>query len=150
MPFLTRRNLLAGAAAGCVVRAARIAYRSPIGEFLRFYRDFMQAAPDELAIEVNITVLGAPNILAIVCWSGDAAESDRVLRPLRDFGPPRPPPGETGPMSDYWRGASLRVPSEAAVKDSYVGNYTRLARLKRQYDPRNFFRGNHNFKPAAA
>jgi FAD/FMN-containing dehydrogenase len=257
------------------VLGGMIAYRTPVGEFLRFYRDFMQGAPDELAIELNMTVLGAPTILAIVCWSGDAAAGERVLRPLRAYGPPladavdlvdydhltdrpgqsfgmrlfgpggapRPPqPNETWPISDYWRGGSLRelsdaaaaqiamaverapegwsiglghymhgavcradadatpLPrtkgqftyffdahwrnpdhaavatdwvetslaamrpyssagtyinylssdSEAAVKASYAGHYARLATLKRQYDPSNFFHGNRNIKPAMA
>jgi FAD/FMN-containing dehydrogenase len=37
---------------------------------------------------------------------------------------------------------------EEAVRDSYRGNYKRLAALKRQYDPTNFFRSNQNIKPA--
>src|SRR5262249_9967680 len=36
------------------VLAGVVAYRTDIGRFLRFYRDFMKAAPDELAVELNI------------------------------------------------------------------------------------------------
>jgi len=62
------------------------AYRGDIAAFLRFYGDFMKAAPDELTVELSIRVLGKPTILATACWSGDLAEGERVLRPLREFG----------------------------------------------------------------
>ncbi len=38
---------------------------------------------------------------------------------------------------------------EEAIRDSYRGNYERLAALKSKYDPTNFFRSNQNIKPAA-
>jgi FAD binding domain/Berberine and berberine like len=38
---------------------------------------------------------------------------------------------------------------EARVRASYRGNYDRLARIKRTYDPENLFRVNQNIKPAA-
>jgi len=38
---------------------------------------------------------------------------------------------------------------EARVKASYGDNYTRLAAIKKQYDPANLFRVNQNIKPAA-
>ena len=62
------------------------AYRGDIAAFLRFYRDFMKTAPDELTVELSIRVLGKPTILATACWSGDLAEGERILRPLREFG----------------------------------------------------------------
>jgi len=37
-----------------------------------------------------------------------------------------------------------------AVRAAYGPNYARLAQIKRQYDPNNFFRLNHNIQPAAA
>jgi hypothetical protein len=36
---------------------------------------------------------------------------------------------------------------EEALRDSYRGNYERLAALKSKYDPTNFFRSNQNIKP---
>jgi hypothetical protein len=48
----------------------------------------MKNAPAELAVELNILLNAQPTIIAMVCWSGDPADGQRVLRPLRSFGPP--------------------------------------------------------------
>jgi len=64
------------------------AYRGDIAAFLRFYRDFMKDAPDELTVELSIRQLKVPTLLATACWIGEPAEGERVLRPLRAFGPP--------------------------------------------------------------
>ncbi len=120
------------------------AWRTDIGAFLRFYRAFMRSAPDELTAEVSVVMLDAPVVLATVCWSGDRIEGERVLRPLRDFGPPladaiamvpfahltdRPSPAFSarvfGPPSanqnggrvyDYWRGGSLNELTDPAIE----------------------------------
>jgi hypothetical protein len=42
----------------------------------------------------------------------------------------------------------LCTEDEADLKGIYGANYARLAQLKRQYDPDNFFRFNRNIKPA--
>jgi len=34
------------------------------------------------------------------------------------------------------------------VREAYGANYERLRQLKKKYDPKNFFRMNHNIKPA--
>jgi FAD/FMN-containing dehydrogenase len=39
---------------------------------------------------------------------------------------------------------------EAVAREAYGPNYDRLVSLKNKYDPTNFFRMNHNIKPAAA
>src|SRR5579863_38740 len=61
--------------------------RADIASFLRFYRDFMQDAPDALTVELMIFTLDAPLVLAFVCWSGDQVQGERTLRPLRTFAP---------------------------------------------------------------
>lgn len=64
--------------------------RSETGPVLRFYRDFMADAPEELTAYAALltTPDGMPATGIILCWSGDAAEGQRVLAPLRAYGPP--------------------------------------------------------------
>ena len=68
-------------------------------EVLRFSRDFMEAAPDELTVfETFMTVppeepfpaefQGRPALGLGVLYAGPIAEGERVLRPLREFGRP--------------------------------------------------------------
>jgi hypothetical protein len=58
-------------------------------EVLRFYREFSLAAPDELRLDA---ILGTspigPSVAIITCWCGPLEEGERVLGPLRAFGPP--------------------------------------------------------------
>jgi FAD/FMN-containing dehydrogenase len=115
--------------------------RTDIPRFLRFYRTFMQAAPDELTVEISIIPGKVPVVLAITCWSGDATEGEAVLKPLRSFGSPladwidkvayarltsrmsevgsllgRAQSQSSGPGFSYWRGGSLRELSDASVE----------------------------------
>jgi FAD/FMN-containing dehydrogenase len=66
---------------------------------VRFSRDFMETAPDELAVfETFLTVppgdpfpaelQGRPALGLGVLYAGPVAEGERVLRPLREFGRP--------------------------------------------------------------
>jgi FAD/FMN-containing dehydrogenase len=57
-------------------------------EVLRFFRDFMQSAPDELTVYAALlhTPDGAPVVGVIACYCGDVAEGQRALSPLRGFG----------------------------------------------------------------
>ncbi len=59
-------------------------------EVLRFYRDFMATAPEELTAHAALmtTPDGIPAVAILACWCGDIDEGDRVLRPLRAFGAP--------------------------------------------------------------
>jgi FAD binding domain/Berberine and berberine like len=71
--------------------------RSP--EVLRFYRDWVAEAPDDL---MTITIHrkapplpfvpeelhGKPVVMVICCWIGDAEEGERFIKPLREFGSP--------------------------------------------------------------
>jgi FAD/FMN-containing dehydrogenase len=127
-----------------------IAFRGDVASFLRFYRDFMKAAPDALVVEMSIVMLDQPTILCRVCWSGDTTEGDRVLRPLREFGPPvadaissvsyahltdRPGPEfgvrvfgplpavapPAGMTYDYWKGGSLKELKDHAIEQIASG-----------------------------
>jgi len=59
-------------------------------EVLRFYRDFTPTAPDELTTYAFMltTPEGVPVVVMMCCYCGDLAAGERVLRPLRGFGPP--------------------------------------------------------------
>ncbi|MBS3652305.1 FAD-binding oxidoreductase [Pseudaminobacter sp. 19-2017] len=64
--------------------------RERAGEVLRFYRDFMAQAPEDLTAYAGMVTSpdGVPVIAIICCWSGPMSEGERVLEPLRAFGPP--------------------------------------------------------------
>lgn len=58
-------------------------------ETLRFYRDWSTAAPDE--VRADATLLSGPEgpaLAIIVCYCGSIESGEKVLRPLRQFGPP--------------------------------------------------------------
>lgn len=68
-------------------------------EVLRFYRDWVADAPDDLmtivvhrrapAVEwMPSEVQGQPVVSVACCWLGDIADGERRLRPLREFGSP--------------------------------------------------------------
>jgi FAD/FMN-containing dehydrogenase len=69
------------------------------GEVLRFYREWVAEAPDELMTIivhrkapplpfVPEELHGKPVVMVICCWVGDLDEGERFIRPLREFGPP--------------------------------------------------------------
>ncbi len=64
--------------------------REKAGDVLRFYREFMAGAPEELTVYAGIltTPDGMPAVGLICCWCGDLAEGEKVLAPLRSYGPP--------------------------------------------------------------
>ena len=64
--------------------------RDKAGDLLRFYRDFMARAPEELTCHCALVSApdGTPVCLTAACWSGDIAEGEHVLAPLRGFGTP--------------------------------------------------------------
>jgi len=57
---------------------------------LRFYDDFVKAAPDELstAASLGLSPTGEPMVSIAVCYCGPSDEGEHLLRPLRTFGPP--------------------------------------------------------------
>jgi FAD/FMN-containing dehydrogenase len=69
------------------------------GEVLRFYRDWVAEAPDELMTIVihrkapPLPIIpeelhGEPVVMVVPCWVGDVEAGEAFLRPLREFGPP--------------------------------------------------------------
>jgi FAD/FMN-containing dehydrogenase len=57
---------------------------------LRFYREFTRSAPDALTTFAGLMVSpeGAPIAALVLCYNGPVEEGERVIRPLREFGPP--------------------------------------------------------------
>lgn len=57
---------------------------------LRFYRDFVSAAPDELTVHAAVMTLPTGDRIAalLAVWSGDPADGEQQLAALRAFGPP--------------------------------------------------------------
>jgi hypothetical protein len=101
-------------------------------DVLRHHHAFMASAPDELAsaVSLGLDAAGAPTVSIVVCWSGDPAEGERVLRPLRSFGPPigdsigvlpyldwqrAPDPGFPRGRLHYWKSGYLRHLTDAAL-----------------------------------
>lgn len=64
--------------------------RARAEEFIAFYREFLRGTPDELVTTVAFLHLpdGTPVVAAIVVFAGPVEEGERVLAPLRGFGPP--------------------------------------------------------------
>lgn len=59
-------------------------------EVLRFYREAAANAPDELTMYAGFVTTpdGHQAVAMMVCWSGEIGEGERVLAPIRAFGPP--------------------------------------------------------------
>jgi len=100
---------------------------------LRFYDDFVKAAPDELstAASLALTPTGEPTVSIAVCYSGPIADGERVLRPLRTFHSPvedgiQPIPytvlqsardeGFPSGRMHYWKSGWLRDLTDAAIE----------------------------------
>jgi FAD/FMN-containing dehydrogenase len=59
-------------------------------EVLRFYRDFTASAPDELTAYAALLTSpdGHPAVAILLCYCGPLDEGERVVAPVRQFGPP--------------------------------------------------------------
>ncbi len=101
-------------------------------DVLRHHHTFMTTAPDELTSVVSLgsDPAGNPTVTVLVCWSGDPAEGERVVAPLRAFGPPlddsigllpyldwqrAPDPGYPRGHRHYWKSGYLRHLTDAAL-----------------------------------
>jgi FAD/FMN-containing dehydrogenase len=101
-------------------------------EALRFYHEFASACPDELSTSGSLGRDGDGRAVfsVAVCYCGSVGEGERVLRPLRSFGPPTA--DTVGPMDylalqsgadeafphgrrHYWKASFLRELSADAI-----------------------------------
>ncbi|MFL5704706.1 MAG: FAD-binding oxidoreductase [Ktedonobacteraceae bacterium] len=102
-------------------------------DVLRFYRNFTATAPEELTVYASLltTPEGEPVLAIILCYNGPIEVGEKVLRPLRAFGPPLAdqvapmayqevqtmldasfPPG----LQNYWKSSFLRELSDEAIE----------------------------------
>jgi FAD/FMN-containing dehydrogenase len=85
---------------GPILLAGQLMYPAPMaGELVRFYRDFILGAPDEVCGGMAFItappeefvpepVRGQPVVGVVVVYAGDPQEGEEAIRPLREFGPP--------------------------------------------------------------
>ena len=135
---------------GPIVLGGMLMYPAPMaGDLLRFFRDFMAEAPDEVGAGLAFItappeefvpepVRGQPVVGVVLCYAGPVEEGEEVLRPLREFGPPGIDMVEPMPyvavqqlldaaapkgMQNYWTADFLdELPDEAV--DVLVGHAT--------------------------
>jgi len=102
-------------------------------EVLSFYRGFAARAPDEVRADAISRPSPSGRILEVyVCYCGSIQEGERVLRPLREFGPPMvdtiaPVPYMTvqtmleanqppGPLLHYFKSSFLRELNDNVIR----------------------------------
>ena len=107
--------------------------RSQAIDVLRFFRDFTASAPDELGTYAALLSApdGSPVVGFAACYSGDLAEGERALAPLRGFGAPildaiQPMPfpvmqtlldaAVPDGNQNYWKSTFLRELSDEAIE----------------------------------
>jgi hypothetical protein len=126
-------------------------------DVLRFYRDFVAGAPDELGTVIRFGTVPQlpglpeelhfrPAIAVVCCYAGDIDDGERSLRKLRSFGTPlldlvEPKPyvahqstiDETVPHGwhYYWKATSLTGLSDAVI--SVVADHAYTASSPRSY-----------------
>ena len=126
-------------------------------DVLRFYRDFVAEAPDELGTVVKLCTVPAlpvipenlhwrPAIAIACCYAGDVDEGERALQALRRFGTPlvdllapKPYPAFQGALDDtvphgwhyYWKGTNLAALSDDAI--AVIADHAHAAGSPRSY-----------------
>jgi hypothetical protein len=100
-------------------------------DVLRFHDEFVATAPDELATAVSLSrdPAARPLVSIAVCWSGDLADGERVLAPLRAFGSPLVDTVTAVPFVDWQRGpdASYPLGRQHYWKSGYLRDLTDTA-----------------------
>ena len=81
-------------------------------DVLRFHDEFVATAPDELATAVSLfrDPQAGPLVSIGLCWSGDPADGERVLAPLRGFGRPLADTVDVLPFADWQRAPDASYP----------------------------------------
>jgi FAD/FMN-containing dehydrogenase len=115
--------------------------RTAARDVIRFHRDFVISAPEELTSYIGLLTApdGNPVVALASCYCGDPQEGERVLRPLRQFGAPLLDGMQVMPYTrmqglfgpafpwnhrNYWKSSYLREFPDAAV-DTVVDHANR-------------------------
>jgi FAD/FMN-containing dehydrogenase len=111
-------------------------------EVVRFFRDYMAAAPDEVGAAVALITAphepfvpeparGRPAVGIVACYAGELEDGRRALAPLQEFGPPaidlvQPmpytaiqkliDPNTPSGLLNYWGGDFLKELSDDAIE----------------------------------
>lgn len=78
-------------AVGPTLLAGSLAYGfAQAREAMRFYANFARQAPDELSLDAALATAptGERSFRVSACYAGPVEEGERILEPLRQFGPP--------------------------------------------------------------
>lgn len=118
---------------GTVLAGFLIHTAAKANEVLRFYREYMRQAPDEVRVDAGFVSAPDGNLVAFLlpCYAGPLKEGEQIIRPLREFGPPLAdqmapmkycdvqtmlnpilPPGQL----NYWKSAFVAELSDAAIE----------------------------------
>jgi FAD/FMN-containing dehydrogenase len=106
--------------------------RDQAASVFRFYRDFMESAPEELTVYAGLisTPEGMPAVALMACYCGNPTEGERVMQPLRTIATPvfeaiqvMPFPvmqkfaDESNPdgIHNYWRSTFLQELSDEVI-----------------------------------
>jgi FAD/FMN-containing dehydrogenase len=73
----------------------------------------------------------------------DPANNEKISKWAKDYWTATHPYSAGGAYVNF-----LMDEGEDRIRATYGNNYDRLARIKKRYDPTNFFRVNQNIKPA--
>lgn len=79
----------------------------------------------------------------IVGVSPDPAEADKITQWCKDYYEGVKPYAAGGSYVNF-----MMQEGQERIKAGYKGNYERLTKIKRKYDPTNFFHVNQNILPA--
>jgi FAD/FMN-containing dehydrogenase len=74
----------------------------------------------------------------------DPADNEKNMKWAKDYYQALEPHSAAGGYINFMAGDD-----QGRVRDNYKDNYTRLASIKKQYDPGNLFHFNHNIEPAS-
>ena len=92
-------------------------------EVLKFYQEFTSNMPDELTCHAALmsSPEGVPIVAIVACYNGPIEEGERVLRPVREFGPPLA--DQMGPMAYTEVQSMLDAAYPPGLQDYWKSNF---------------------------